>query len=103
MPAISQASFYVQGRVPSIVTVRATVLSNNMLSVHELSNEPQGYSVVLEVTKSGEIEYDGVKQYCADTCEITNVMSQTKTIDKIKVLKLSKDMLFARITIQSRG
>lgn len=95
---ISNAQIQIYGNVP--VIVRADILQKNfnVYDVHEVSNDSNGY-VVMIYTDSSSVTYDGVVvQINSNTAVITNVYSQQSTIDIHKQLILTSPVTFVRIS-----
>lgn len=83
----SSAQFNVSGTVAKVVTALLSETDNLLIyNVHEVSNNPNGYVVTLK-TDVNSVNYDGMQLTVSNgQVTITQVLSQTKTIDVIKQL-----------------
>jgi hypothetical protein len=84
----STSQFTVSGNVPVVVKADITPTSNPLIYlIHEISNNPNGYVIILhtDTTDNGMI--------------ISNILSQDKSIDNTKELKLTSLASYVSITV----
>lgn len=96
----STSAFYVSGIVPVIVKVSITQ-SGSTYYIHEVSNDPNGYTITL-LTNATSVTYNGQSYQTVEAEAIlTQVTSQTKSIDTIKTLVVNPTTTFLGLTIEA--
>ena len=97
----SSTEFGVSGTVPLVLQANADRVSDLIYRVHEVSNSPAGYTVILE-TDAASIKYNGVLMKIeAGQIVLTQISKQEVSIDIYKNLELNSKSSFVRISIQA--
>ncbi len=98
--AESRASLLVEGRVAVIAHAHPKRLNKLTYAIHELSNNREGYAVTIE-TNAHSARYNNEPIEIIDgQATLTNVTSQTKSIDIVKELIFSTEPTYFQITMQ---
>ncbi len=102
LAAKSSDSITVSGSVPLVLQANALRISDYTYQVHEISNNSDGYLVEIE-TDSSTIKYAGQNILFTNgqSAILTQVFSQDKSIDSVKVLELNSKASFVRVSIRA--
>jgi hypothetical protein len=98
---IANDQFTVSGTVPLVMRASLTQSPSNPLvySVHEVSNSPTGYTVILN-TDATSAKYNGSTINVVDgQAIITQITSQSKSIDILKELSFTSPPTYININI----
>lgn len=96
----SSATLTLVGQVKVVAQAQLKRLNKLNYKVHELSNNREGYSVMIE-TNARSVRYDNKLIDIVDgQATLTQTHSQTQTIDTIKDLIFTTEPTYVQITMQ---
>jgi len=97
----SPTQLMISGCVSVITKANLTWVSPNVFVIHEVSNNPLGYSVVIN-TDATSITYNGVKTVVTGgQAVLTSVNIQTVSVDVVKTLVLSGNATYIQVIVIS--